>query len=128
MAYRRVIRVLVVDDSAPVRLGLSLFLEICDDMVMVGGAANGQEAIELCQQLEPDFVLMDLMMPVMDGIMATRIIHRDFPHIPIVILTTATDTKLVEAALQAGAVGYLQKGVSIDEIAETIRAAVKEVK
>jgi DNA-binding NarL/FixJ family response regulator len=120
------IRVLVVDDNELLRKGLSVFLDICDDMQMVGEAGDGQEAIDLCRRIKPDVVLMDLSMAGMDGVRATQIICREYPRIGIVVLTNTLDHQLVEAALQAGADRCLLKsGISIDDIAEAIRAAAR---
>ena len=83
--------VLVVDDEAVVRTGLSVYFEVCDDLVMVGEASDGEEAIALCERLQPDVVLMDLRMPGMDGITATRHIRQQFPHIQVVALTSSSD-------------------------------------
>jgi two-component system, NarL family, response regulator LiaR len=119
-----VIRVVIADDNDVVRSSLRLFLSICDDMQLVGEAANGKEAVSLCERLQPDLVLMDLMMPEMDGAAATQIIRQQFPHIRVLILTSAVDLDLITAAIAAGADGYLQKNVSIDVMAEAIRFAV----
>ena len=117
------IRVLLVDDHAVVRSGLSAFLLVFDDLELVGEAGGGQEAIRLCQQLAPDVVLMDLMMPEMDGASATRAIRQICPQTQVIALTSFKEQDLVQKALQAGAIGYLLKNVSADELAEAIRAA-----
>ncbi len=114
---------MIVDDNDRVRHSLRIFLDIWDDLLWVGEAANGKEAVGQCLQLQPDVILMDLLMPVMDGVQATTIIRHDFPHIQIIILTSALDTDLITAALHAGARGYLLKTGMIDELAATIRAA-----
>jgi NarL family two-component system response regulator LiaR len=119
----KVIRVLIVDDHPQVRRGLSVFLELWDDLKLVGEAENGKQAIELVAQLRPDVILMDLLMPVMDGIIATRAIKKAFPQVQIVVLTSTVDFDLVKEALQAGAYSYMFKTVSIDQMADTIRAA-----
>jgi NarL family two-component system response regulator LiaR len=114
--------VLVVDDNVSVRLGLSVFLEVHEDMRMVGEAINGQEAVDLCEQLQPDVVLMDIHMPVMDGLTATRIIVKKHPHIYVIILTYSpgvTD----QQGIEAGARTVIRKTVSIEALAEAIRAA-----
>src|SRR5690242_20511188 len=103
MDDHQIIRVLVVDDHEILRMGLAAFLETLDDMVMVGEAKNGQEAVNLCRSLQPDVVLMDLGMPVMDGMTATGIISRDFPTIHIIVLTSTFSDEKREAALNAGA-------------------------
>lgn len=116
------IRVLLVDDNAMVRMGLSVFLETCDRMELLAEAENGQEAIELTNALQPDLILMDLVMPVMDGISATRVIHQQHPHIPILILTSTVDYDLIQQAHEAGAVGYVLKTVTIDELEARIHS------
>lgn len=117
------IRVMVVDDHAVVRSGLTAFLMTVDGLELVGEAAGGNEAIELCERLKPDVVLMDLVMPGMDGAVATREIRKRYPHIQVIILTSFKEENLVEDALQAGAIGYLLKNVSAEELAAAIRSA-----
>jgi len=117
------IRVLVVDDHAMVRRGLATFLKVFEDLELAGEAASGQAAIELCVQLQPDVVLMDMVMPDMDGASATRLIRRQSELIQVIALTSFTEEILVQSALQAGAIGYLLKDVSADELAQAIRAA-----
>jgi len=117
------IRVLVVDDHTMVRRGLATFLKVYDDLELVGEAASGPEAIQLCAQVFPDVVLMDMVMPDMDGATATRRIRQDFPNVQVIALTSFKEEELVMGALQAGAIGYLLKDVSADELAQAIRAA-----
>ena len=117
------IRVLVVDDHAMVRRGLATFLKVFDDLELAGEAASGQAAIQLCNQLQPDVVLMDMVMPDMDGASATRLIRSQSESIQVVALTSFKEEILVQSALQAGAIGYLLKDVSADELAQAIRAA-----
>ena len=117
------IRVLLVDDHEMVRSGLEVFLEVSDDLALVGEAADGEEAVRLCDALHPDVVLMDLVMPRMDGIEATRAIRQAHPHTQVIALTSFKDEELVHAALQAGAIGYLLKNASIEELSAAIRAA-----
>jgi NarL family two-component system response regulator LiaR len=117
------IRVLIVDDHAMLRSGLRLFLLAFDDMEMAGEASNGEEALHLCEQLQPDVVLMDLIMPVMDGIRTTQVIHQRYPSIKIIALTSFIEGDLVQEALEAGATGYVLKNISAGELANTIRAA-----
>ena len=117
------IRILLVDDHDMVRRGLAVFLLAYDNFELVGEAANGVEAINKCAELHPEVVLMDLMMPEMDGIAATRAIRQRFPATQVIALTSFNEEELVEAALQAGAIGYLFKNVSVDELAAAIRAA-----
>ena len=117
------IRVLVVDDHTMVRRGLATFLKIFDDLELAGEAASGPEAIQLCAQLQPDVVLMDMVMPDMDGASATRLIRKQSPSVQVLALTSFKEEILVQSALQAGAIGYLLKDVSADELAQAIRAA-----
>lgn len=117
------IRILLVDDHAVVRSGLSKFLLINADMELVAEASDGQEAIQLAGLHNPDVILMDLVMPVMDGITAMRAIHQKYPQIKIVALTSFAEQNMVQGALQAGAVSYLQKNVTALELANAIRSA-----
>jgi NarL family two-component system response regulator LiaR len=117
------IRVLLVDDHAVVRSGLSAFLLVFDDLELVGEAGGGEEAITKCEILKPDVVLMDLMMPNMDGAQATAAIRERFPEIQVIALTSFKEDDLVQRAIKAGAIGYLLKNVSADELADAIRAA-----
>jgi NarL family two-component system response regulator LiaR len=117
------IRVLVVDDHTMVRTGLATFIQVSPDLELVGEARDGQDALELCERLEPDVILMDLVMPTMDGVTATRAIRERWPQTQVIALTSFQDKELVQDALRAGAIGYLLKDVSSDELAEAIRAA-----
>lgn len=117
------IRVMIVDDQPVVRSGLAAFLLAYDDLELVAEAADGDEALRLCQQHRPDVVLMDLVMPGTDGIAATRAIRQTAPHIRVVALTSFKDEALVQQAIQAGAISYLLKNVTAEELAEAIRAA-----
>jgi len=117
------IRVLVADDHAMVRRGLATFLKVYDDLELVGEAASGQAAVQLCDDLQPDVVLMDMVMPDMDGAAATRLIRNQSTSIQVLALTSFKEEILVRSALQAGAIGYLLKDVSADELAGAIRAA-----
>ncbi len=117
------IRVLVVDDHAMVRRGLATFLKVFDDLELSGEAANGQAAIQRCAELQPDVVLMDMVMPDMDGAATTRQIRLQSESIQVIALTSFKEESLVQSALQAGAIGYLLKDVSADELAQAIRAA-----
>ncbi len=119
----RPIRVMLVDDHAVVRSGLSAFLLVFDDLELVAEASSGEEALHLCEKLEPDVVLMDLVMPGMDGAMATRLIRQRRPQTQVVALTSFKEQELVQGVLEAGAIGYLLKNVSADELADAIRAA-----
>ena len=117
------IRVMVVDDHTMVRRGLATFLKVFDDLELTGEAASGQEAIHLSEKLHPDVVLMDMLMPDMDGAAATRIIRKQTPSVQVIALTSFKEEILVQSALQAGAIGYLLKDVSADELVQAIRAA-----
>jgi NarL family two-component system response regulator LiaR len=117
------IRVLVVDDHTMVRRGLATFLKVFDDLDLAGEAASGQAAIELCAQIQPDVVLMDMVMPDMDGATATRLIRKQSSQVQVLALTSFKEEILVQSALQAGAIGYLLKDVTADELAQAIRAA-----
>jgi NarL family two-component system response regulator LiaR len=117
------IRVLIVDDHAMVRKGLAAFLKVNPGLQYVGEAANGAEAVALCDRLQPDVVLMDLLMPEIGGAEATRAIRRRWPHIQVIALTSFGDKEMVREALQAGAISYLLKNVSVDDLAAAIEAA-----
>ncbi len=117
------IRVLIVDDNDTTRSGLAVFLEAFDDLELVGEAANGLEALQFCERDQPDVVLMDLVMPDMDGIAATRAIRASFPGIQVIALTSFADQDLAAEALRAGVAGLLLKNASIDQLADAIRAA-----
>jgi NarL family two-component system response regulator LiaR len=117
------IGIMIVDDHALVRTGLGAFLEVHSDLELVGEAETGEEAVHLCEEYQPDVILMDLVMPGMDGAETTRIILERWPHIRVIALTSFKDQEWVEKALQAGAVGYLLKNVSAEDLAEAIRAA-----
>lgn len=114
------IRVAIVDDHAIVRRGLSAILTTTEQLKLVGEAEDGQEAVELCQLAQPDVVLMDLIMPGMDGIQATREIHQRWPHIQVLVLTSFTEQEMIQGALDAGARGYLLKNVKGSELVEAI--------
>jgi len=117
------IRVVLVDDHTMVRRGLATFLKVYDDLELAGEAGDGQTAIQLCAQVQPDVVLMDMVMPDMDGATVTRLIRQQFNSIQVLALTSFKEEILVQSALQAGAIGYLLKDVSADDLAQAIRAA-----
>ena len=123
MNESRTIRVMLVDDHAVVRNGLRSFLQVHKDLDLVGEAENGAEAVRLAQQLQPDVVLMDLKMPEMDGVAATRDLRARFPKMRVLVLTSFAEDNMVQGALQAGATGYLLKNVTGQELANAIRAA-----
>ena len=117
------IRVLITDDHKVVRRGLRGFLELDPALEVVGEAGNGEEAVAMSRRLEPDVVLMDLLMPVMDGIEATRDIRRELPGVEVVALTSVLEDASVTEAVKAGAIGYLLKTTDADELCEAIKAA-----
>jgi NarL family two-component system response regulator LiaR len=117
------IRVMIVDDHAMVRKGLIAFLKTEPTLELVGEARDGREAIECCEQLHPDVILMDLIMPELGGVAATRTIHQRWPNVQVIALTSFQEKELVQDALQAGAIGYLLKNVSGEELSEAIRQA-----
>lgn len=117
------IRVMLVDDHIMVRKGLATFLKIYDDLQLVGEAENGAAAIKLCGEIQPDVVLMDMVMPDMDGAAVTSIIRGQFPRVQVIVLTSFKEGDLIKKALEAGAIGYLLKDVSADELAKAIRSA-----
>ncbi len=123
MDAQKLIRIMIVDDHAVVRSGLSAFLMVYDDLDFVGEAASGEEAIRLCKKLHPDVVLMDLVMPGMDGAAATQAIREECPDIQVIALTSFKEDDLVQRTLKAGAIGYLLKNVSSNELVSAIRAA-----
>lgn len=123
MAEADPIKVMIVDDHAVVRSGLAAFLMAYDDLDLVGQAGSGKEAVRLCERAAPDVVLMDLVMPEMDGAATTRAVKERCPDTQVIALTSFKEDDLVTGALQAGAIGYLLKNVSADELANAIRAA-----
>ena len=123
MSNDKPIRVMLVDDHAVVRSGLGAFLYVFDDLELVAEAKDGKEALAMCETVMPDVILMDLVMPVMDGAAATKAIRNKWPQIQVVALTSFKEDDLVQGALQAGAIGYLLKNISADELANAVRAA-----
>lgn len=116
------IHVLIVDDHDMLREGLATFLRIYPDLHLVGEASSGTEAVRLCQELHPDVVLMDLLMPEMDGVTAIQQIHENEPGVKIIALSSFSEDELVKSALRAGATSYLLKNVTAEKLAEAIRA------
>ncbi len=116
------IRVAVVDDDGLIRDGLGAILETHDDMEFVGAAADGAAGVELCRRNAPDVVLMDVRMPVADGVAATARIKAELPHIKVIILTTFDDSDYIRGAIEAGAEGYILKSSAADAIVESVRA------
>jgi DNA-binding NarL/FixJ family response regulator len=119
------IRLLIADDHAVVRTGLRQLAKTLDGVELVGEAANGEEAVELCGERAPDVVLMDLEMPVLDGIGATRRITEANPRVAVVVLTSFSDRERILGALDAGAIGYLLKDAEPDELERAVRAAAR---
>jgi NarL family two-component system response regulator LiaR len=123
MSEGKPIRVMLVDDHAVVRGGISKFLTVYKDLELVGEAESGEEAVRLAQRLQPDVVLMDLKMPGMDGVSATRQVREKSPGTRVIVLTSFAEDNMVQGALQAGATGYLLKNVTAADLANAIRAA-----
>lgn len=119
------IRVLIVDDHEMVRQGIAVYLKVTPDIELVGEAGDGQEALELCGKVQPDVVLMDLIMPRMDGVTATREIRSHYPKTQVLALTSFQERDLVKDAIQAGALSYLLKNISGSELAAAIRSAAE---
>jgi DNA-binding NarL/FixJ family response regulator len=117
------IRILIVDDHAVVRQGLRMFLELDDDLDIVGEAENGAMGLELARELHPDVVLMDLLMPVMDGLKAIEAIRSELPDIEVIALTSVLEDASVVGAVKAGAIGYLLKDTQSEELRRAIKAA-----
>lgn len=117
------IRIVIVDDHIKVHRAIVAAIDLWDDLDLVGQASNGQEALELCAELQPDLVLMDVIMPVMDGIEATQALTERFPDIKVLALSSFQDEDSVRAMMEAGAIGYLLKSSSIHDLAQTIRTA-----
>ena len=123
MNQENTIRVMIVDDHDMVRKGLATFLKVNADLELVGEARDGREALQMCAQVVPDVVLMDLVMPEMDGTVATREIRQRWPDVQVIALTSFQEQELVREVLQAGAIGYLLKNVTVDELADAVRSA-----
>jgi two-component system, NarL family, response regulator LiaR len=117
------IRVMLVDDHTMVRKGLATFLKVFDYLELVGEAESGADAIKRCGEVLPDVILMDMVMPDMDGATATALIRQKYPQVQILVLTSFKEGDLIKKALEAGAIGYLLKDVSADDLARAIRAA-----
>lgn len=119
------IRVMLVDDHMMVRRGLATFLKVYDDLKLVGEAGDGESAVQLCARIHPDVILMDMVLPDMNGVTATKRIRQQFPTVQVIALTSFKEEKLVQDALNAGAIGYLLKDISAKKLAQAIRAAHK---
>ena len=123
MSECRAIRVMIVDDHLMVRDGLRVFLSVFDDLQVVAEAGDGGQALELCARAHPDVILMDIVIPGMDGPTATQRIRQEYPQIQVIALTSFVEDELVQRALQAGAIGYLLKDVHANRLAQAIREA-----
>src|SRR3972149_8009099 len=117
------IRIMLVHDHTMVRRGLATFLRVFDDLQLVGEAESGEAAVQLCGEILPDVILMDMSLPLMDGGTATRAIHQRFPQVQVIALSSFKEGKVIKKALEAGAIGYLLKDVSADDLVRAIRAA-----
>jgi DNA-binding NarL/FixJ family response regulator len=117
------IRILIADDHSVVRVGLRALLELDSAMEVVGEAATGTEAVRVAHRMHPEVVLMDLIMPELDGIAATEVIHRELPDTNVVVLTSVLEDQSIVRAIRAGAVGYLMKDTSASELVQAIKAA-----
>jgi NarL family two-component system response regulator LiaR len=123
MSDQGLIRVLSVDDHEIMRGGIQYLLLAIEDVELVGEARSGEQALELCDTLQPDVILMDMRMPGLDGIQTTQLVRERYPDIQVLALTSFEEEEMIREVMQAGAIGYLQKGISIDELAGAIRAA-----
>ncbi|MDX2076737.1 MAG: response regulator transcription factor [bacterium] len=117
------IRMAIIDDHTLIRRGLAVFLKSNPDIEVVGEGSNGNEALSLCAEVKPDVMLMDLMMPIMDGLTATRHITLQYPDTKVIVLTSFAEEQMIRSVLQAGAIGYLLKKISAHDLANAIRAA-----
>jgi len=119
------LKILVVDDDALIRDGLKVLLELDPDFTVIGTAGNGREALDKCKFEQPELILMDIRMPIMDGVVGTKLIKATYPHIKIVILTTFKDDEYIKEAVRSGAEGYILKNQPADSILESLRAVGK---
>lgn len=117
------IRVLIVDDHSVVRQGLQMFLELEPEIEVVGEARNGVEAVQMARKIKPDVVLMDLLMPEMNGVTATKMIRQELPDTEVIALTSVLEDKAIFDAIRVGAIGYLLKDTESDKLCEAIKAA-----
>jgi NarL family two-component system response regulator LiaR len=123
MDLEKVIRVMVVDDHTMVRKGLATFMKIFDDIELVGEAACAEDAIQLCGEIMPDVMLLDIVLPDQDGITVTKVIRKQYPSVQVIALSSFQDEMMVLNAMEAGAVGYLLKDISADELSQAIHGA-----
>lgn len=121
----RFLRILIVDDDALIRESLSILLGLDDEIEVVGTASNGQDAFDKCTEFKPDIVLMDVRMPIMDGVLGTKLIKASFKDIKVVILTTFKDDEYIKEAIKNGAEGYILKNQSSDSIVDSLKAVIK---
>lgn len=119
------IKVMIVDDQALIREGLQMILSLYNDIDIVGEAFNGQHALDIIKNINPDVVLMDIRMPIMDGVEATKIIKEKYPHIKVIILTTFNEDEYIFEGLKNGADGYILKDIKSEEIVKAIKEAYK---
>lgn len=124
MTNPKAIQVMIVDDHDLVRSGLKLFIQSVSDFELVGEASSGEKAVEVCRALRPDIILMDLVMPGMGGVEATRRIHQENHEVRIIAITSFSERQMIADVLRAGAIGYLLKNVSIDELEAAVRNAM----
>ena len=127
MEEKKVVRVMLVDDHPAIRRGLSVYLELHDDFSLVGEAMNGVDAIKMIDTIRPDVILMDIHMPGMDGITATRLIHQSYPNVKIIALTNYFEEKVIDDILAVGASDFIIKDVSIDDLTAKIREAIRQI-
>lgn len=125
MTDKNVIRIILVDDHDMVRRGLAVFLSAFNDMQLVGEAADGYEALALIEDTHPDVVLMDVLMPGLDGIETTRQIKGQYPQIQVLLLSSSSDEDLVKSGIQAGALGYVLKNITAQDLAKAVRDAYR---
>ncbi len=117
------IRVMIVDDHSMVRKGLAAFINVEADMELVAEAGNGRKALQLCEQHQPDVILMDMLMPGMDGTTTTRLVREKWPQTQVIALTSFNEKEIIYQVLQAGAISYLLKNITAEGLAQAIRAA-----
>ena len=127
MEEKKVVRVMLVDDHPAIRRGLSVYLELHDDFSLVGEAMNGVDAIKMIDTIRPDVILMDIHMPGMDGITATRLIRESYPNVKIIALTNYFEEKVIDDILAVGASDFIIKDVSIDVLTAKIREAIRQI-
>lgn len=121
----RLLKVLIADDDALIRESLKLLLGLEEDIEIIGTACNGQEAFDICREKRPDIILMDIRMPIMDGVLGTKMIKSCFKDVKIIILTTFKDNEYIKEAIKNGAEGYILKNQSSDSIIDSLRAVHK---